>query len=59
MHLEHGGDDEAVAEHGGEAGGVQGRGQDHVGHLGDLGLRQGAVGGVSHLVIRIVGVIEC
>ena len=56
MHLEHSGDDEAVAEHGGEAGGVQGRGQDHVGHLGEL--RHGAVGGVCHL-IRIVGVIEC
>ena len=58
-HLEHGGNDQAVAKHGGEAGGVQGRGQDHVGHLGELGLWQWAVGRIWQLIIRSVGVIEC
>lgn len=36
LNLEHGGDNETVPEHSGEAGGVQGRGQGHVGHLGEL-----------------------
>ena len=36
LNLEHGGNDKAVPEHSGEAGGVQGRGQGHIGHLGEL-----------------------
>ena len=36
LNLEHGGNDKAVPEHSGQAGGVQGRGQGHIGHLGEL-----------------------
>ena len=45
LHLEHGRDNKGVAEHGGEAGGVQGRGQEHAGHLGSLAHPRRGVGG--------------